>query len=88
MLIETFRKLDCKSAKQFSMPLSLRIIKECSEFGITNFERLHFADLLSLLYSIRIDKANEYLERKRQEKMRKRGISGFSKADQKDFEGL
>lgn len=70
------------------MPLSLRIIKECSEFGITNFDKIHFADLLSLLYSIRIDKANEYLERKRQEKLRKRGISCISKAGQKDFEGL
>lgn len=88
MLIEVYKKIENKQIQQFSMPLSLRIIKECSEYGITNLKHLHIADVLSLVYSIRIDRAKEYLEHKRQEKMSKRGIKEISRATDQDFNNL
>ena len=69
------------------MPLSLRIIKELSSNGIA-WNGLHLADILSLYYSLRIDKADQYLEAKRQSDMRKRGIDSITKATESDFDNL
>ena len=49
---------------------------------------LHICDLFSIIYSIRIENANRYLEQERQRKMRDRGISSISKATDEDFDNL
>ena len=86
-MIKVFNKINDRKKPEFSMPLSLRIIKECAEYGI-DWKYLHIADLFSIIYSIRIDKAEEYLENKRREEMHKRGISSITKASQSDFDNL
>ena len=86
-MIKTFEKIDGKEKPQFSMPLSLRIIKESSQNGI-DWKCLHVVDLFSIIYSIRIDNAKQYLENKRQERMHKQGISSISKATETDFDNL
>lgn len=69
------------------MPLSLRIIKECAEVGL-DWKPLHIIDLYSIIYSIRISNAEQYLEHKRKEKMSKLGIANIKKADIDDFNNL
>lgn len=86
-MIKVFDKLPQQPRPQFSMPLSLRLIKESAENNI-DWKCLHIADLLSIIYSIRIDKAKEYLEFERQQRMRDRGISSISQASEQDFDNL
>lgn len=72
---------------QFSMPLSLRLIKESGQNNI-DWKQLHIIDLYSILYSIRIDKANEWLRNQRQIKMQEKGISSITQATKEDFDKL
>lgn len=76
-----------KTNSQFSMPLSLRYIKESGQYNI-DWTKLHIADLYSIIYSIRIDNANNYLKQQRERKMHERGIESITKATQEDFENL
>ena len=86
-MICLFEKIEDKEIPSFSMPLSLRIIKEFGQNGI-EWKGLHIADVLSISYSLKIDSAKQYLRNKRQEEMQKRGISSISKATESDFESL
>ena len=86
-MIHLFEKIEEKETPQFSMPLSLRIIKEFGQNGI-DYKGIHLTDVLSIYYSLKIDSANQYLRQKRQEEMQKRGISSISKATEQDFDSL
>ena len=86
-MISLFEKIEDKETPQFSMPLSLRIIKEFGQSGI-DYKGIHLADVLSISYSLKIDNAKQYLKHKRQEEMQKRGIANISKATEADFEAL
>lgn len=86
-MISLYEKIEEKETPQFSMPLSLRIIKEFGQNGI-DFKGIHLTDVLSIFYSLRIDSAKEYLRHKRQEEMQKRGIASISKATEADFDSL
>lgn len=86
-MIKTFEKIKDVEKPQFSMPLSLRIIKESSQNHI-DWKCLHIIDLYSIIYSIRIDNAKQYLKQQRQQMLSKRGISSVSKATEEDFDNL
>lgn len=86
-MIKVFEKLPQQPKPKFSMPLSLRLIKESAVNNI-DWKVLHIVDLYSILYSIRIDNANKYLENQRKEKLSQRGISEISKATEEDFDKL
>ena len=86
-MISLFDKIEEKETPQFSMPLSLRIIKEFGQNGI-DYKGIHLTDVLSIYYSLKIDSAKQYLKHKRQEEMQKRGISSISKATEQDFDSL
>lgn len=87
MLIKTFKKVDNNEKPQFSMPLSLRIIRVLSNEHI-DWHGIHFVDILSIYYAIMIDKANEYIKYKQKEKLQKRGISEIKQATIEDFDKL
>ena len=86
-MISLFEKIEDKEIPTFSMPLSLRIIKEFGQNGI-DWHGLHIADVLSISYAIKIASAKDYLRHKRQEEMQKRGIASISKATEADFDSL
>ena len=86
-MISLFDKIEEKETPQFSMPLSLRIIKEFGQNGI-DYKGIHLTDVLSIYYSLKIDSAKQYLQHKRQEEMQKRGISTITKATEADFDNL
>lgn len=86
-MIQIFSKIKNSEKPQFSMPLSLRIIKESANAGI-DWKSLHMVDLFSIIYSIRIENAKQYLEHQRQKAMHDRGISEISKATEEDFDNL
>lgn len=87
-MIDTYKKIKVGGQKrQFSMPLSLRYIKELSAAKI-DYKGLHIIDLTSLVYSLRIDSAMQYLENERQSKMSKRGIAEYRQATEADFNAL
>jgi hypothetical protein len=86
-MIKLFERIEEKETPQFSMPLSLRIIKEFGQNGI-DYKGIHLTDVLSIFYSLKIDSAKEYLKHKRQEEMQKRGISTITKATEADFDSL
>jgi hypothetical protein len=86
-MIKLFEKIEEKETPQFSMPLSLRIIKEFGQNGI-DYKGIHLTDVLSIYYSLKIDSAKQYLNHKRQEEMSKRGISSITKATEQDFDNL
>lgn len=86
-MINLFNKIEEKETPQFSMPLSLRIIKEFGQNGI-DYKGIHLTDILSIYYSLKIDSAKQHLRHKRQEEMQKRGISSISKATEQDFDSL
>lgn len=86
-MMQLYKKIDNKETSQFTMPLSLRLIKESAAEGI-DWKGLHIADLYSIIYSIRIDRAKEYLEHKRRERMQKRGIAEVRQATAQDFDNL
>ena len=89
-MIEIYKKIDQgqQRTKQISMPLSLEIISECGDYGITGWERLHFADLLSIIYSRRIRDGQRYLDEQHQSRLRERGIKSITKATEADFDSL
>jgi hypothetical protein len=82
-----YKKIDTFEKTQFTMPLSLRLIKETASEGI-DWKGLHIADLYSIIYSIRIDKAKRYLEEKRRERLQQRGIAEVKQATAQDFDNL
>ena len=86
-MIKLFEKIEEKETPQFSMPLSLRIIKEFGQNGI-DYKGIHLTDVLSIFYALKIDSAKQYLNHKRQEEMSKRGISSITKATEADFDNL
>jgi len=86
-MIKVFEKLPNQNKPKFSMPLSLRLMKECASYNI-DWKYLHIADLFSIIYSIRIDNANRYLENERQQKLNQRGIKSITKATDEDFDRL
>ena len=86
-MVKTFEKIKNTAKPQFTMPLSLRIIKESSQVGI-DWKYLHIVDLFSIIYSIRIDNAKQYLEQQRQKRMSEKGIQSISKATEEDFDNL
>jgi hypothetical protein len=86
-MIKLFERIEEKETPQFSMPLSLRIIKEFGQNGI-DYKGIHLTDVLSIYYSLKIDSAKQYLQHKRQEEMSKRGISSITKATEADFDNL
>lgn len=87
-MIDIYKKIKVGGQKrQFSMPLSLRYIKELSAAKI-DYKGLHIIDLTSLVYSLRIDSAMQYLENERQSKMSKRGIAEYRQATEADFNAL
>jgi hypothetical protein len=86
-MIKLFERIEEKETPQFSMPLSLRIIKEFGQNGI-DYKGIHLTDVLSIYYSLKIDSAKQYLNHKRQEEMSKRGISSITKATETDFDNL
>ena len=69
------------------MPLSLRIIKECASYNL-DWKNLHIADLFSIIYSIRIDNANNYLDVQRKQTLSQKGIQSVSIATDEDFDNL
>ena len=88
MLIEIYQKINVSiPKKQFSMPLSLRYIKELAAAGI-DWHGLHIIDITSLVYSLRIDAARQKLEIDRQRRLAERGIREIRPATQADFEAL
>ncbi len=86
-MLKLFERIEEKETPQFSMPLSLRIIKEFGQNGI-DYKGIHLTDVLSIYYSLKIDSAKQYLNHKRQEEMSKRGISSITKATEADFDNL
>ncbi len=89
MLINTYKKINVSiPKKQFSMPLSLRYIKELAAASVTGYNSLHIIDLTSLVYSLRIDLARQKLEMDRQRKLAERGIREVRTATEADFDLL
>lgn len=87
-LIEIYKKIPNKGMPQpFLMPLSLRLIKELSSYHI-EWRSLHFIDALSIIYSLRIDRALEYLNSEKQRALQSRGISEVRKATEEEFDNL
>ena len=84
---EIYKKIPNIEKSQFSMPTSLKIIKESSSAGI-DWKYLHIVDLFSIIYSIRIDNAKQWLAHQRQEKLAKMGITKIESANAQDFENL
>ena len=72
---------------RFSMPLSLRYIKELAAAGI-DWHELHLIDLTSLIYSLRIDAAVQKLEQDRHKRLSERGINEVRQASQANFDAL
>ena len=86
-MIQIFKKIKNTEKPQFSMPLSLQLIKESSGYGI-DYKSLHIIDLYSIIYSIRIDNAKQYLEQERHKRLSSRGISSIQQATEEDFNNL
>lgn len=86
-MIELYKKVDVKTRPKFSMPLSLRLIKECSAANI-DWRGIHIIDLISIIYSLRIDSANDYLFQRNQQRMQEQGIASIRPATQEDFDSL
>ena len=74
-------------ANQFSMPRSLNIIKECSHENI-DWKSLHYFDLLSIIYSIRIDHLRQWIKEQKSKRMQQAGISSIQSANASDFDSL
>ena len=89
-MIEIYKKINQgqQRTKQISMPLSLEIISECGEYGITGWERLHIVDLLSIIYCRRIRDGQRYLDEQHKSRLRERGIASIKKATEADFDNL
>ena len=86
-MVAIYQKIDKQIEQPFTMPASLRWRKELGAAGI-KYDDLHLTDIVSIIYSLRIDNALQYLEYKRQESMQKRGIKEIKKATEEDFNKL
>lgn len=86
-MVKIFEKIQDLQRPEFTMPLSLRIIKESCQNNI-DWKYLHIADLLSIIYSIRIDNAKLYLQQQRNKRLQEKGISSITKATEEDFDNL
>lgn len=86
-MIKLFKKIPQAEKSEFSMPLSLRLMKECASYNI-DWRYLHIADLFSIIYSMRIDNAKNYLAHIRQQKLNEKGIKSITKANEDDFNKL
>ena len=84
---DIYKKIPNVEKKQFSMPLSLEIIKESAAAKL-DWKGLHIADLFSIIYSIRIDNAKQWLAHQKQEKLTKKGIAKIESATAQDFDNL
>ena len=84
-MIRIYQKIDLKGISVYTMPNALKWRKELQ--GI-NYTGLHLIDILSLLYSLRIDNAVQYLEQKGKEKMQEQGIRSVTQATEEDFDKL
>lgn len=90
-MIEIYKKINQQEPvrkKQFSMPFSLEIITECGDYGITNWDKLHVVDLISMIYGRRIRNAQNYLDQLQKTRLQKRGIESISQATTNDFNNL
>ena len=89
MLIDTYKKINIGELpkQQFSMPLSLRYIKELAAAGV-DYKGLHLIDLTSLIYSLRIDTARQKMEMDKQKAMSERGIKAIRPANEAEFDAL
>ena len=86
-MIQIFKKIKNTEKPKFSMQLSLQLIKESSSYGI-DYKSLNIIDLYSIIYSIRIDNAKQYLEQERHKRLSSRGISSIQQATEEDFDNL
>ena len=84
-MIRLYQKINHKGISVYTVPNSLKWRKELQ--GI-NINGLHLTDVISLVYSIRIDNAIQYLQEKGQEQMRKNGIGSITPATEEDFDKL
>lgn len=88
MLIAMYKNIQENTQQQrFSMPTSLRYMKELAKVGL-DWRGVHLIDLTSIIYSLRIDDLNRYLERRRHEQLAKRGIQDMRQATETDFNAL
>ena len=76
-----------KISENHLMPLSLRYIKELAASGI-DWRGLHIIDVFSLVCSLRIDTALEYLRKQAQSRMENAGIKSISRATAGDLDAL
>ena len=87
-MVNMFKKAPIQyETNQFSMPKSLNIIKECSHENI-DWKGLHYFDLLSIIYSIRIDYLKKWLKEQKSKRMQQAGISSIQSASASDFDNL
>lgn len=87
-MVDMFKKAPIQyDTNQFSMPRSLNIIKECAHENI-DWKGLHYFDLLSIIYSIRIDHLKQWLKEQQQSRMQKAGIASIQSAKASDFDSL
>lgn len=86
-MIKLYSGIKSVQREQFSMPLSLRIIRTLSEKCIDCY-RPHIIDLFSMFYSVRIDIARQYIQEQKQRKLQKRGIESIQTASESDFDKL
>lgn len=86
-MIAIFEKITNRTKQLFTMPASLRWRKELGEANIEYLD-LHLTDIVSLVYSLRIDNAQKYLQQKRLETMQRRGIKEVRQATEEDFDSL
>jgi len=87
-MIAVFKKVSLPTPQhRFSMPLSLRYLKELGTAGI-DWHDLHLIDLTSIVYSLRIDMALQKMEHDRQKRLSERGITEVRQASQADFDAL
>lgn len=89
-MVAVFKKIrepSMKTSENHLMPLSLRYIKELASAGI-DWSGLHIIDVFSLVCSLRIDTAREYLRRQAQNRMENAGIKSISRATAGDLDAL
>lgn len=84
---QKIREPSIKTSENHLMPLSLRYIKELAASGI-DWRGLHVIDVFSLVCSLRIDTAREYLRRQAQSRMENAGIKSISRATASDLDAL
>lgn len=81
MFIAIYKKIpQSESNMHFSMPHSLRLIKEFASHNIDylTLTKLHWYDIMSLIYAFRIDDAKNYLRQKGKSNYKKAGIDNVT----------